>query len=100
MFSKRDLKRLIIPLVIEQTLALTVGMFDAMMVSSAGEAAMSGVSLVDSVAILLINMFSAFAAGGAILVGQRVGAKDKQGAGEAAKLLVSVSFVISTAIMA
>jgi putative MATE family efflux protein len=94
------LKRLIIPLVIEQTLALTVGMFDAMMVSSAGEAAMSGVSLVDAVAVLLINLFSAFAAGGAILVGQRVGAKDQKNAGEAAKLLVSVSFVISAAIMA
>jgi putative MATE family efflux protein len=100
LFSNRDLKRLIIPLVIEQTLALTVGMFDAMMVSSAGEAAMSGVSLVDTIAILLINMFSAFAAGGAILVGQRVGARDLKSAGEAARLLVGVSFVLSAVITA
>ena len=55
MFTNRDLKRLIIPLIIEQILAVTVGMADTMMVSSAGEAATSGVSLVDMINNLLIN---------------------------------------------
>lgn len=47
LFSKQDLKRLIIPLVLEQLLAVTIGMADTVMVSSAGEAAVSGVSLVE-----------------------------------------------------
>ena len=46
-FSNRDLKKLIIPLIMEQALAITVGMADTMMISSVGEAAVSGVSLVD-----------------------------------------------------
>ncbi len=55
----KDLRKLIIPLIIEQILAIAVGMADTIMVSAAGEAAVSGVSLVDTVNILLINVFSA-----------------------------------------
>lgn len=58
-FSKMDLRKLIVPLIIEQILAVTVGMADVMMVSSAGEAAVSGVSLVDMINVLLINIFAA-----------------------------------------
>ena len=58
LFSKQDLKKLIIPLVLEQILAMAIGMADTVMVSSVGEAAVSGVSLVDSINILLINIFS------------------------------------------
>ena len=60
MFSNADLKRLIFPLVIEQALALTVGMADVMMVSYAGEAAVSGVSLVDMINVLLIHRYFHF----------------------------------------
>mgnify|MGYP000375091985 CR=1 FL=1 len=56
MFSKKDLQRLIVPLIIEQFLAITIGMADTVMVASCGEAAVSGVSLVDSINILLINI--------------------------------------------
>lgn len=61
LFSGTDLKRLILPLVIEQILAITVGMADTMMISSVGEAAVSGVSLVDMVNVVIINIFAAMA---------------------------------------
>ena len=67
LFSNLDLKKLIIPLAIEQTLAITVGMVDIMMVSFAGEAAISGVSLVDMINNLLNAVFAALATGGAVI---------------------------------
>lgn len=67
LYSGKDLRKLIIPLIIEQILAIAVGMADTIMVSAAGEAAVSGVSLVDTVNILLINVFSALATGGAVV---------------------------------
>ena len=57
LFSKEDLRKLIVPLVIEQLLAVTIGMADTMMVANVGEAAVSGISLVDSLNILLIQIF-------------------------------------------
>lgn len=58
-FSRKDMQRILIPIVIEQLLAVTIGMADTMMVSSSGEAAISGVSLVDTVNLLLLFLFSA-----------------------------------------
>ena len=75
LYSNKDLKKLIIPLVIEQTLAIAVGMADTIMISVVGEAAVSGVSLVDTVNILLINVFSALATGGAVVAGHFLGQK-------------------------
>ena len=63
-FTREDLKKLIIPLIIEQMLALSIGLFDTLMVSSCGEASVSGVSLVDSISVLLIQILSALATGG------------------------------------
>jgi Na+-driven multidrug efflux pump len=97
-FSKTDLRRLIIPLMIEQVLALTVGMFDAIMVASAGEAAMSGVSLVDTVAVLIINLFSALATGGSIIAGQHLCAKDEDNASQEAQQLIILTFTLSIVI--
>ena len=65
MFTNAQLKKLIFPLVMEQLLAITVGMADTMMVSQVGDAAVSGVSLVDMINVLLINIFAALATGGA-----------------------------------
>ena len=67
LFSNKDLKKLIIPLVLEQTLAITVGMADTMMISSVGEAAVSGVSLVDMLNMLIFTVLSSLATGGAVI---------------------------------
>lgn len=100
MFSNADLKRLIFPLVVEQALALTVGMADVMMVSYAGEAAVSGVSLVDMINVLLINIFAALGTGGAVVTAQYLGARNRKKACESADQLMVVTIVISVVIMA
>lgn len=87
-FSPKDLRALIIPLVIEQFLAITVGLADSIMVAQVGEAAMSAVSLVDTVNILLVNAFSALATGGAVIVGQYLGRREGDKAGHAGTQLL------------
>lgn len=72
-FSNLDLRKLIVPLVIEQLLAISVGLADSLMVARVGEAAVSAVSLVDAVNVLLVSMFSALATGGAVVAGQYMG---------------------------
>lgn len=72
-FTNKQLRMLIIPLVIEQILTVTVGLADSVMVASVGEAAVSGVSLVDTIMVLLINVFAALATGGAVVAGQYIG---------------------------
>ena len=100
MFKRSDLVRLIIPLIIEQILAATIGVADTFMVSSVGEAAMSGVSLVDTINILLLQVFAALATGGAIVVSQYLGKEDGENANIAAKQLVIVVTLLSLVLMA
>lgn len=100
MFSNTDLRRLIIPLIIEQVLAVTVGMADTMMVASSGEAAISGVSLVDMLNNLLINVFASLATGGAVVCSQFIGAQQRQKACDAAKQLLLIGVLLSTLLMA
>lgn len=88
LFSNRELANLIGPLVIEQLLAVLVGMADSIMVANVGEAAVSGVSLVDNIMILIINIFAALATGGAVVAGQYIGRKDEKSACKAATQLV------------
>ena len=76
MFTSAELKKLIYPLIIEQILAITVGMVDTVMISYAGEAAMSGVSLVDMINNLLISIFAAVATGGAVVVSRQQKSKE------------------------
>ncbi|MCD8023027.1 MAG: MATE family efflux transporter, partial [Lachnospiraceae bacterium] len=91
LFSNHDLLILILPLVLEQTLAITVGMADTMMVSNAGEAAISGVSLVDMFNNLVFAVLSALATGGAVVTSQFLGAKNRDAACHSVmQLIVSV----------
>lgn len=99
MFTNKDLVKLIIPLIIEQLLTVTVGLADSIMISSVGEAAVSGVSLVDSVMVLLINMFSALATGGAVVAGQYIGQKKHVMACKTADQLILFVTALSTVIM-
>lgn len=99
MFTNRDLRKLIIPLIIEQILAVSVGMIDTMMISSAGEAAMSGVSLVDMLNNLLINVFAALATGGAVVASQFLGHKDEKQACKSAGQLMVVTVLFASLIM-
>ena len=75
LFSRNDLVRLIIPLIVDQFLQVAVGLSDSIMVARVGEAAVSGVSLVDTVMLLIINIFTALATGGAVIAGQYLGRK-------------------------
>lgn len=99
LFSKKDLRKLIIPLIIEQLLAVTVGLADSLMVSRVGEAAISAVSLVDSVNILLINIFAALATGGAVVAGQYLGSKRKKEACDVAEQLILFNVIAGIVIM-
>lgn len=83
-YSNKDLRSLILPLVMEQLLAILVGMLDTVMISGVGEAAVSGVSLVDNINILVINIFAAMATGGAVVAGHALGQKNQEQAGRSA----------------
>ena len=96
LFTNKDLRKLILPLIMEQALAITVGMADTMMISSVGEVAVSGVSLVDMINMLLFSVFSALATGGAVLVSQNIGARRIDEARRAAKQLLVAVLVISS----
>ncbi len=99
-FSRQDLVKLIWPLIVEQTLAITVGLADSMMVASVGETAVSGVSLVDMISVLLINVFAAMATGGAVVTSQFLGARDQKTARRSADQLILTTLALSLAITA
>ena len=87
LFSQDTLKKLLWPLIIEQFLAVAMGMADTVMVASCGEASVSGISLVDSICVLLIGLFTAMASGGAVVAAQYMGRGDKEMVGRASNQL-------------
>ena len=97
-FSTSYLIKLVLPLVIEQILAVTVGMADMIMVSGAGESAVSGVSLVNTISNLLIYVFTALATGGAVVAAQAIGAKQKETANIVANQLILICFLTAIVI--
>lgn len=99
LFSNRDLCRLILPMILEQMLAVFVGLADTIMVAQVGEAAVASVSLVDNINILLIGVFSALATGGAVVAGQFLGHGDGEKACRAGEQLVLFMAGFSVIIM-
>ncbi len=100
LFNNKALVTLIVPLVIEQFLAVLVGMADSIMIASVGEAAVSGVSLVDNIMVLFINVFAALATGGAVIAGQYLGQKNEKKACHASTQIVWFTWMIAIGIMA
>ena len=99
LFKNRDLVKLFILLIIEQFLEYLVGLIDSIMVAHVGEAAVSGVSLVDFVMQLLISIFAALATGGAVIAGQYLGKKQQDDANETANQLIWFTGIISIVVM-
>lgn len=98
LFSRKDLVKLVVPLMIDQFLQVFVGLADSIMVARVGEEAVSGVSLVDTVMLLIINIFVALATGGAVIAGQYLGKKDPANGCKAAAQLLNFTFLSSIVI--
>ncbi|MGY3780078.1 MATE family efflux transporter [Streptococcus gallolyticus] len=98
-FGNRDLANLFIPLIIEQGLEYLVGLIASILVSRAGEAAVSGVSLVEFLMALFISIFAAFATGGGIVAGQYLGDRDGENANKAVNQLAKFTLIFSIVIM-
>ena len=99
MFGRRALVALILPMLLEQVLSVTMGMADTLMVSGVGEAAVSSVSLVDSINVLIIQVLSALATGGAVICSQYLGRRDRENACRGAAQLYTVLAVSTVAVM-
>ena len=95
MFTNHQLVALMWPLLLEQFLAITVGLADSLMVATVGDAAISAVSLVDSISNLMIYIFSAMATGGAAVAGQYIGQRQKEDACNAGQQLIALLGAVS-----
>jgi len=98
-WNNRRLFSLLWPLIVEQLLVVAMGFVDMVMVSSVGEHAVSGVSLVDTVNILIITAFNAIATGGSVVASQYIGRKDEKSACCSARQLVYIGVIISIILM-
>lgn len=96
-FSNQDLKKLIVPLFLEQLLVALVGMADVFVIGFVGEAAVSGVSLVNSFNTIFLNLFTALAAGGAVVISQYIGREEKELASRSACQLALAAALFSVA---
>lgn len=99
-FSNAAIKNMIVPLLFEQLLLMLVGVVDTFMVSYAGDAAVSGVSLVNMFNTIFIYLFTALAAGGAVIVSQYIGSRSREDAEKAAGQLLMISSLLSMAMAA
>ncbi len=98
-FTDSMLKAMIVPLVIEQLLQMIVGLADTMMVSHAGEAVVAGVGLDTMIYTIFIYLFTAISSGGAVVVAQYIGSKDRENGNMAASQIFHLAGVLSLACM-
>lgn len=98
MFSNKDLKNMIIPMFFEQLLVMLVGIVDTFVISYAGESAVAGVSLVNSFNTIFIYLFTALASGGAVVISQYIGKKDKENSVKSSSQLFMFSTIFSIVI--
>ena len=98
LFTRRQLTALLLPLIAEQALSVTIGLADTLMVSSVGEAAVSGVSLVDTFNTLMIQIMTALATGGAVVVSQYLGAKEQKHANASSGQLILLSALLGVGV--
>lgn len=98
LFSRKEIAKIILPLLLQNLLAIAIGMIDSMMVSNKGEAAFAGVSLVGSLDTVLITLFSALTAGGSVVLAQAMGRKDRDHACEAAKQMLYITTAAASVI--
>ena len=99
-FSDADIKKLVVPLFFEQLLVMLVGIADTFMVSYAGDAAVSGVSLVNMFNTIFIYLFTALASGGAVVVSQYIGRRERASANLSGSQLLMFSTLLSAVLMA
>ena len=95
MFTNAALRQLIIPLILEQLLAMTVGLAAVVMITRVGESAVSGVSLVDSLNVLIISILSALCTGGAVVCAQYIGRHEEENARTSARQLVYIALIFA-----
>lgn len=100
LFTRQQLVALLLPLIAEQALSVTIGLADTLMVSSIGEAAVSGVSLVDSFNTLMIQLLSALATGGAVVASQYIGRREQRSAKATAAQILFIMLSFSCAVAA
>ena len=100
LFSNRELAKMVVPLFLEQLLVMLVGLADTFVISYCGEAAVSGVSLVNQFNTIFIYLFTAVASGGAVIISQYIGSRNTEMAGKASSQLAMFSGLFSLGIAA
>ncbi len=100
LFSRSALARIIIPAAIQGIFTVTIGMVDSMMVSSKGDAVLAGVSLVSTLDVLLITLFSSLTAGGSVVLAQAMGRDKREHACKVAKQLLYATTAVAAAVTA
>jgi len=98
-WNNKKLFALFWPLIVEQLLVVMIGIVNMVMVSSVGEHAVSGISLVETINFLIITAFNAIATGGSVVASQYLGRKEEENASCSARQLIYISLLISVILM-